>query len=212
MIYIYVDVEDILLASFGKRLLTWFDNKYSIIGEPKVAGGKGNIDKKIAKLNLSAQHGKVHLVLRDLDAFSPGYTTGGCASEQISRLLGSGEHHPNLLLRFAAAEAESWLMADTQALCDYLRITDSLLGRLSDTDFISEPKQHLLKCVRRDSSRRMREALLREKGKKLKPGPEYNSVLTNFVLGVWDLQRAAKRSTSLRRALRCLDNFEPVSR
>ena len=47
MIYIYVDVEDILLASFGKRLLTWFDNKYSIMGEPKVAGGNKQITVKI---------------------------------------------------------------------------------------------------------------------------------------------------------------------
>ena len=74
--------------------------------------------------------------------------------------------------------------------------------RLPDTpDELDDPKQHLIDVCRHSTRRTVRTAMVPRPGSGRKVGPEYASRIAAFARGTWSVERAARRSPSLERAL-----------
>ena len=194
-----VHAEDQLLAELALRLLTEFSGKYQITGAARQWGGKSNLDKKIRGLNTGADFGIARLVMRDLD--SPAFPDDGnkCPASEIVRLLQGKEKSPNLLLRFAVVEAESWLLADGDSLSKFMSVRQQL--QIPSTDAVKNPKERLIALAGKSRQKEIRKGIPPAPNSGRKIGPAYNDILTDFVAQHWNPKRAAKRSKSLRRTL-----------
>ena len=200
--------EDRLLAALGERLLREFGQKYCMRGDPKIMHGKHNIDRGVPVWNASAGEGVVlFLVLRDLD--SPAGADENCPAKESDRLCQN--RHPNLMLRFAVFEAESWLLADADKLASFLELGSLYVP--NPVDEIANPKIFLLSQIRqRSNNPDISSGMLPQTRGTAKTGSVYNDTLAEFVANKWSPNRAAKKSESLRRALYRLRNFRPAPR
>ena len=208
---VQIDAEDALLANLGARLLAEFPGKYQMEGEPQILGGKSKLDEKIPGWNRGAPHTLPRLVLRDLDSIAPPDGVKNCPQSETNRLLGGGKKSPNLLLRFAVVEAESWLLADGDALVEFMGVKPELqLLRIPSADAVKDPKARLLALAKKSRKREVREGLppAPQSGRNI--GFAYNAILAEFVQKHWEPKRAAKRSKSLRRALDRLAAFAGI--
>ena len=170
--------------------------------------GKDNINRDVPTWNGSAGEGVVlFLVLRDLD--SPAGADENCPAKESDRLCQN--RHPNLMLRFAVFEAESWLLADADKLASFLE-----LGSLhvpNPVDVIANSKNFLLSQIRqRSNNPDISRGMLPQTRGTAKIGRAYNNILAEFVEKKWSPNRAAKKSESLRRALYRLRDFRPAPR
>jgi hypothetical protein len=162
-------------------------------------GGYGYLKKNIRAFNKAAKS-MPFVVLTDLDN-SP------CPPQMIKLWLDIPKH-PNLLFRIAVKEVESWILADREAIADFLGISEKKIP--DDTDSLSDPKAFLIKLARKSKSRSLREDLAPPSGATSKQGPNYNNCIIGFICDKWDADAASQHSRSLRRALERLRNFEPV--
>jgi len=104
------------------------------------------------------------------------------------------------LLRVAVMEIESWIMADRQAVSEFLAIPTNRIPQ--NTDEIPSPKEFLVSLAQRSKNTRLRKALVPARSAKTaKTGNEYNPLLSQFVREHWNLERAASVSPSLKRTL-----------
>ena len=206
-IFVVVKAEDRLLAVLGERLLRAFGQKYRMHGEPSIMHGKDNINRDVPKWNKTARKGIVHLVLRDLD--SPAGADENCPAKESDRLCQN--RHPNLMLRFAVFEAESWLLADADKLASFLELRSL---RVPDTvDAIENPKNFLLSQIRQSSNNPdISRGMLPQTRGTAKIGRAYNNILAEFVEKKWSPNRATKKSESLRRAFHRLRDFRLAPR
>jgi hypothetical protein len=162
-------------------------------------GGKGKsyIDRRILNYNRAALF-TPWIVLRDLDRDAQ------CASELVGSLLPA----PATLMcfRVAVRSVESWLLADNTNLRDFFQIRR---GRVqSDADIDHYPKQSMLNLLKQTRSRDLRHALVREDANgQLSEGPEYSSVLSEYVSELWVPNRAKAASDSLSRACNRIAEF-----
>ena len=169
-----------ILESFGIEVVVVLGNN-----------GNGYLRKKSPELNRSARGLDIFL-LTDLD--SP----AGCPLELIRSWI-KRPLNPRFLFRVAIMEVESWLMADREAVAEFLSIP---INRIPpSTDNIPEPKEFLVSLARRSRKRRLRDELVPEPGAKIPVGYGYNTRLSEFVRDHWDLERAASVSPSLKRTL-----------
>jgi hypothetical protein len=128
------------------------------------------------------------LILTDLD-------TKACPSVLLTEWLDDRACPPNLLLRVAVRETESWLLADHQAIRQLI----GPRGKLPvQPDAVSDPKQVLLKLAQL-APRDVRLDLVKVAGAASSQGIGYNARLTNWVRNEWSPERAAQRSASLER-------------
>ena len=203
-----VDAEDALLANLGARLLAEFRGAYIVDGEAQIWGGKSNLNKKIPGWNRGAPFALPRLVLRDLDSIAPPDGVKNCPKSETDRLLNGGEKSPNLLLRFAVAEAESWLLADGDALAEFMGVRQELqILQIPSADAVKNPKARIIALAKKSRRKEIRKGIPPESGSKRSVGIAYNAILTEFVRKRWNPKRAAKRSKILRRTLDRLAAF-----
>lgn len=166
-------------------------------GFPENKHGNGNLRKLIPSVCNMVKAGIAVFVLTDLDSIR-------CAPDLIKRWVPMQGCHHNIpagfLFRIAVREVESWLIADREELAAALDIPKTNFS--PDPDSLEDPKAHLLDIIRKKGKRKIHRAML--PGLNSRIGPEYNNVLSGFVMDYWDPERAAVRSASLRRALEAL--------
>ena len=183
-------VEDTLSNAVATKILQHFDIE---IVRRVIYAGNSYLQRKAQSYNQAAHQECGIFMLTDLD--SPKI----CPPTLIESWV-KGRLNRWFFLRVAVMEIESWIMADRQAVSEFLAIPTNRIPQ--NTDEIASPKEFLVSLARRSKNTRLREALVpAQKDKSTKTGNEYNPQLSQFVRDYWDLERAATVSPSLKRTL-----------
>lgn len=153
-----------------------------------------------AIINMAAK-GIATLVLTDLDRT---ICPAALIEKWTSKSMLEQGLPAKLWFRIAVRETESWLLADRQALADYLKIAVSNLDR--DPDQLSDPKQYLMNVVRAKCRRKHFHEMLPVGNAHI--GPGYNLIVCKFIRDHWIPERAAGNSPSLTRALDAMKRFQ----
>ena len=157
-------------------------------------GHRGNdyLKQKVSELNRAASRSRPVFLLTDLDSSS------NCPPNLIQSWI-KGSPNPGFFFRVAVMEVESWVLADRQAVAQFLSVPVSRIPL--QTDEVAAPKERIVSLARGSRSRTIREALVPVPGSTAPVGNEYNPRLIEFVRESWDLARAASVSPSLKRTL-----------
>jgi len=152
-------------------------------------GGKSKVLARLEAYNQAAERMPWAVVV-DLDH---DFDDAGKASDAW---LGSSGAAPLMAFGIAVREVESWLIADREALSDYLGVS---IDRITEQpDSLDDPKQYLVNLARHSRLRTIRESLVPRKGSGASVGPLYASEIRRFGEGRLDVARACQRSASLR--------------
>jgi hypothetical protein len=189
-------VEDELSEAVIRRLLRHSKRHYAI-GTVYGRNGFGYLRKTIAGWNRAAR-GIPFLVLTDLDTYP-------CPTALIEDWMPG--HHPNLLLRIAVREVESWVLADSANISHFLRVNARAIP--PNPDSLPDPKRALIETASRSRSRDIRDRIVPRRASTAKQGPDYNGCLIEFILEAWSVESAAGSSPSLARTVERLRSFTP---
>jgi hypothetical protein len=159
-------------------------------------GGFGYIKKNIKGFNEASKYWPF-FILTDLD-------TVNCAPELKKNWL-KVPQSSYLIFRIAVREVEAWLLADIEGFSCYTGVSQANFNKRPEE--LSDPKQELLKIVKRCRNRNIKEDIL-PKDEFAICGPNYNGRLAEFIKNYWDIDRASKRSNSLYRACQHLIEFQ----
>ena len=151
---------------------------------------RGSFWRRLPKYNDAARHNLV-LGLADLES-SP------CPSGLIAEHLPHGVR-PQFVLRIAERMLESWLLADSESLADFLRVSPQTIPH--DPEAEEHPKRTLVNLARNSPDRAVFSDLVPETGSSGIAGRAYRLRMTEYVLAHWRPSKAARRSQSLRRAI-----------
>lgn len=193
MAEMYVIGEDALSCALGVKLVT-------------------DVAKRIPALPVINTHGvtKLQSALKryfGLVNISPvlcvADTDGKCVVDIIQRWIPHGTPS-GFLLRFAVREAESWLLADSEAFADFLHVPQSKMPKSPDE--IDNPKEMVLHLASRSSKRLIRQEMVSDRDSS-KSGAGYNVHLCDFAAQYWRPLEAARVSPSLSRAIDSLSNL-----
>jgi hypothetical protein len=199
MTYIPINlaIEDVLSEAVLKKLLNYSGRPYSV-GSSYRRGGYGYLRKNIHGFNNAAK-GTPFLVLTDLDRYQ-------CAPDLIRDWL-KVPKHPNLILRVAVKEIETWLLADRVGFAKFLGISKNLIRM--DVESIEKPKEYLISLAKRSRKRLIRVDIVPLPRSTAKQGRNYNGRLISFVNNFWNIQSAQRNSPSLQRAIKHIETFNP---
>jgi hypothetical protein len=150
--------------------------------------GSGYLRSSLHKFCQMARREYV-LLLTDLDKHH-------CAPGLIATWTGGQPLPAKLLFRVPVREIEAWLLADRLGFAQLMQVDEARVP--PDPDTLPDPKQALL-TVARHAARSVRVELIASRGALASQGLGYNRVLSNYIETVWDIDRAAERSPSLRR-------------
>jgi hypothetical protein len=153
--------------------------------------GKNHLDANLQGYNAASRR-TPWIVLRDLDddAF--------CAAELVTRLLPTREEM--MLLRVAVRQIESWLMADAESFSTFFHVSQSRIP--ADPDSVVSAKDALLLLASRSRSSYIRRGVGPSERRRI--GPDYTSVISDYINDHWRPAVAAQSSDSLARCLRRL--------
>lgn len=181
--------EDALCCELGKKLVSVALPKWTISGHPV---DKRGITRLLPELHRYAQCARrVRPVLCIAD------TDHKCAVEMRDKWL-PNDAPPKLLLRLAVPEAESWVLADKEAVAEFFEVPLNSIPRQPEQ--IVDPTSEVLAIANRSRKRHLRVEMLGN-GNRLRAGPGYNQHLTRLVAQTWDVARAERNSRSLARAV-----------
>ncbi len=164
-------------------------------GFPENKRGCGNLKNLASKLvQMTGNAGLFVFVMTDLDQEE-------CAPTLLQRWFPDVCRLPDsLLFRVAVREVESWILANREGLANFLGIANANFSNKPDT--LEDPKSHLLDVIRAKGRRRFHKNMLPTGNAHI--GPEYNSVLCDFVENHWNIDMAQMRSPSLKRTVDAL--------
>ena len=178
--------EDSLSMEVAQKIL----QRYGFVVVSEITHDKDRIRKLAPGLNRSAR-GSLFFILTDQD------TQANCPPGVVAALPGG--RHPNLLYRFAVMTVEAWLLADRFGLAEYLQ---GPLNKVPNApESLDNPKESLVALARGSGSGHMKRGMLPDRKRSFRVGGDYNSLMREFVKNHWDMDAAARRSPSLRRAL-----------
>jgi hypothetical protein len=198
-----IAVEDELSESVARRLVQDRGDKFYVSYVYR-RGGYGYLRNTIRGWNRASQS-RPMLVITDLD-------DQVCPASLRESWLGTDPLEPNLLFRVAVREVEAWLLADWESLLRFLHVPKRAARNLpppDSTESVPNPKAELVRLATFSSRREIRQQIVPGPNSTARQGPEYNSKLNSFVSLDWDLSRASKRSSSLRRTIERLTSFSP---
>lgn len=188
-----VAVEDQLSLSVAERLIGGYVPRAEIT-QVMVLGGINNIKGRMRDLVQIAWLQDMVLVLADMD--SP----RGCPPDLVSELYGELTIAPNMLIRIAMLEIESWILSDREGIARWLEISLNAVPR--NPESLNDPKRSLVQLAARSRNRRLREAIApRRVLGTSRTGREYNQTVGDFVARLWNLDAARLSAPSLDRAI-----------
>jgi hypothetical protein len=185
-----VAVEDVVSEAVVRRIVTAVRPDLTVsvvIGKH----GRSYIQGRIRELNRTARSVPV-LVLVDLDKAVP------CPADLIESWLPS-PRAPKLLFRLAVMEIESWLMADRDAIAEFLSVPLHRVPMNPDT--VLQPKELIVSMARKSRRKEIRDDLVPADGDTRIVGPAFNARLTAFATNTWNPHAAGVNSPSLGRTL-----------
>jgi len=194
---VHLAVEDDLSEAILRRLLIHMDREF-VVGVVYGRSGYGYLRSTIAGWNKAAR-GVPFVVLTDLDRYT-------CPSALIADWI-PHHQHPNLLLRVAVREVESWVLADPASLSKFLGVKPEVIP--PDSDSLPDAKAALVNVANQSRSREIRRRVVPKRGSTAKQGPDYNACLTEFVNSTWNIDAAGRGSESLGRTIGRLQAFTP---
>lgn len=181
--------EDALCCALGERLVAACLPDWKLARASIDTGGVTNLKADLSRYSQQAQHVQPVLCVADTD--------GQCAAKLRKKWLTRTASN-RLLLRLAVTEAESWLLADREGFSQALNVALSKLPHRPDEE--SDPKRLIVTLAHKSKSRLIREEVV-SGADRSKPGIGYNQHLCAFAQKQWDVQRAARASPSLARAV-----------
>jgi len=193
---VHLAVEDELSETVLRAILDQSGRVYSV-GTCFRRRGSGYLRKRIGGFNSAAKH-TPFVLLTDLD-------DAECAPKLVEEWLTRGKHH-NLIFRVAIREVEAWVLAHRSAFASFLGISQEKVPETPDE--LANPKMELIGLAGRSRRTALRKAIVPRPGSK--KGPDYNATLSAFIESDWNMNEAAKRSPSLRRACEAIASFEPI--
>lgn len=152
--------------------------------------GYGYIKKALPAFNAAAAT-VPFIVLADAD-------DRPCPPETIRSWLGSARQHPNLFVRIAVREVESWLLADRVGISNFLAVNATMIP--NNPTNVLDPKLAIVELAKQSSRSAIREELAPSPGTRGQVGPYYTQGLSGFARDLWDIDAAAIVSESLMRA------------
>lgn len=174
-------------AQVASRLLSYIGLAEPIIIPKR---GKSKLDAALPELNRSA-HSIRCLVIRDLDNDAP------CAAELCGKLLANPA--PNMLLRIAVHEIESWLLADQDQFARFIGVPPNRIPQ--NTDVLVDPKAFVAGLAMRSRISRIRDGIPPRPGSGVSVGPGYAGIIGEFASAVWRPHVAQNSSRSLQRCI-----------
>ena len=186
--------EDPLTCALGERLVAELLPGWYMTLSPINTKGITKLVPELPRFVRQAEHQPV-LCIADTD--------GKCAKVLLSKWLPTALPE-NFSLRLAVSEAESWLLADSKALANYLEIAEKHVSKAPDEE--ADPKRHMLTLARKSKKRDIRLEVVSQTDVS-KQGSGYNPHLCQFVKAHWSAQRAADNSPSLARAIHRIANL-----
>jgi hypothetical protein len=159
--------------------------------------GKDRIRQRIAGYHNAAQH-VPWLVLVDLDR------DFDCAPPLCNDWLPSrGGNH--LCFRVAVRAVEAWLMGDAETLAKFLGVARNKIA--VNPEQLDDPKTVMVNLARNSRRKDLKADMTPRPESGRRVGPAYSSRLVEFVDSHWRPDVAAKRSSSLQRAMKCLQRL-----
>lgn len=158
--------------------------------------GKPHLKERIPGYNNAARHAP-WIVLVDLDQ------EANCAPPLRADWVSSPA--PQLCFRVAVRAMEAWLLADAEALGDFLGVARKKIP--GDPESLPAPKEALVNLARASRRRAIREDMVPRAESGRAVGPAYPSRIIEFASFFWRPAEAAHQSDSLRRAIACLENL-----
>ncbi|WP_248740034.1 DUF4276 family protein [Pseudomonas sp. MWU12-2029] len=187
---VFIVGEDQLCAELAQAIVLQ-SGKAVEIQSALVANGCAPFKTMIEKMNNVARNVMPVFMLADADQ-------APCVVTQRNQWMPANPAQ-NFSLRLAVREAEAWILADHEGLSEFAGFSAALMDRAPDE--LNDPKQELLRLIRRSKRRDLREEMLPKKGAKNLVGLGYNLHLTRFVREHWSADRASQRSPSLARSI-----------
>jgi len=171
--------------------------------EPGLVYGKNGVNyikEKLSGFNIRVQYGNPILVLVDFMD-----TRLACPPQLVREWL--PDRCSRLLLRAVVNEIESWLLADRQAVAEFLHVPLTQIP--PNPEKILDPKRTLVNLARRSRRKRIREEMVPPPGSGGVVGPGYTAMIEEMVHSYWDVERAIQLSTSLERCILRLQELTP---
>jgi hypothetical protein len=186
--YLSVAGEDLLHLAVAEKIVTHFNCD---VAASHNRNGCGRLDSGLKGFAAASTH-LPWLILRDLDN-SP------CPSALLDKIMPERGEYPGMLLRVVVREVESWIMADRATLAQFLGL--SIAKMPPNPEDLPHPKEALIRLASETRHRNIREGLVPRPGSGATVGPEYNSILEEYIWDRWDLEAAAQTAPSLARLL-----------
>jgi len=161
--------------------------------------GCGYIQEKATSFRYLATETTGLLILTD---FRDAGTTcvPGALQEYVFNKL---PNPPNTFLcRFSVNELESWLLADREGLAKYMNIAISKMPLNPEHE--ARPKETLVNLARKSNKTVIREGIAPPPGHRASTGPEYLSLMREFIFKHWNIENAICSAPSLERCVRRL--------
>ena len=179
--------EDIISRVVAEKIL----HRHGFMVVSWITHDKDRIRMRAPDFNRSAR-GSPYFILTDQD------TQANCPPGALAALPGG--RHPHLLYRFAVMTVEAWLLADRFGLAEYLQVPLNKVPNAPES--LDDPKAALVALARASRASHVRAAVASgRKGQAYRVGHGYNELMKGFVKNRWDMDAAARRAPSLRRAL-----------
>jgi hypothetical protein len=182
--------EDPLTCALGEQLVAELLSDWGMPLAPINMKGVTKLIPELPRFIEQARHIQPVLCIADTDGKCAKTLLGGWLPRVVPR---------DFCLRLAVSEAESWLIADRQALADYFGIPEKHVSKTPDEE--ADPKRHMLNLARKSTVRDLRLEVVSQTDAS-KQGTGYNPHLCHFVKTHWSAQRASDNSPSLARAVR----------
>ena len=172
------------------------------VKERRGPSGFGQLRVRLPAFNRAAANGFPFFVLTDLDVHMK------CPGQLLGKWLPRVRRSGNLVFRVAVREVEAWLLADRANLADFLEVDSAHLPKRAES--VADPKAEIVRLARLSSSEEITNDLVPHAGSTAEVGRYFERSLLTFARQHWDIEEAARRSRSLRRALKAIERFQPI--
>lgn len=188
--------EDRLTQAVLHKCVNYYLPRFEI-ARSEVKHGRGNVQRELP----------AYSALADVMPVIAGVDLDG--DECAPSLLQAWGHvpKPNLIVRVAVTEIESWVLADRKQCAQFLNSVSKEITKSPDS--LANPKKVLLDLARTCASDELKKDLVPRNYDREYPriGPAYNLRMVEFVAKRWRPHVARERSDSLNRAILAIEKL-----